>query len=109
MRMGLDAAVYAKASEVPLLEVRLGNISLVGYVREHLLKAGIDLGGPLWFTVKSGSHTGDEISFERVATLQAEIEVMFQLVQDPEVRDFLQLLRRVADAARANETSICFE
>lgn len=104
--MGLDAVVFSKTSGEPVLQLRLGNVAQIDYVRELLLRAGARPDGVLLFSVWSGSHSGDEISFEKIAEMRREIDTL--KVQDPALTAFLDSLRALGDAAQANESPICF-
>jgi hypothetical protein len=105
--MGLDAVVFARTGGGPALELRLGNVAQIAHIRELLLRAGADPNGVLLFCVWSGSHSGDEISFERIADMKREIDTLYK-VREPALRAFLDNLSALADAAQANENPICF-
>ena len=72
--MGLDAAVYADdAQDRQVSSLRIGNSSLVAFLRNEISGLGCDAPVLQEKVLYSGTHAGDELSLTEVESLRREL------------------------------------
>ena len=92
-----------------LVDRRLGNISLVAYVREFLQShSPNDFPLMLERVVYSGSHCGDWIALSDVPQLLAETRRLQGLTSDPLILEFANDVAALAEASLATGNPIVF-
>jgi len=109
-----DAADYGifPASKLEAWHERIGNIALVGFIREEVAKAFGNQESLLSKkVVYSGSHAGDHIPFSQIALLSREIDELEKITsvsQSPELASFIAQMRNLIAAANREGNGIVF-
>jgi len=108
--MGLDAAIYNDdEEEEEIASVCLGNVSMIGYLRDAISVTVPDASVLIHKVLYSGSHGGDSLSREEVRLAKLELEkVATQLPRDVDVQDFISAFGNLMDVALVRNRPITF-
>lgn len=107
--MGLDAAIYNEEEEEEIASVYLGNVSMIGYLRNAISVAVPDASVLIHKVLCSGSHCGDSLSREEVRLAKLELEkVAAQLPKDGDVQDFVSAFGNIIEVALGHDRPITF-
>jgi hypothetical protein len=108
--MGLDAAIYKdEGNEEEIASVRLGNVSMIAYLRGAISHAVPEASVLIHKVLYSGSHCGDSLTREEVRLAKSELEkVASRLPEDSEVQDFVSTFGSIIDIALSRDRPIMF-
>ncbi|MFI4935679.1 MAG: hypothetical protein ACHP7N_13735 [Caulobacterales bacterium] len=111
--MGLDAVVLRPVGDDTavlddvVVDARLGNISMIGHLRERVARLLPPSSLLVEKVLYSGTHCGDALAADLMPRLKLELDILAR-DDDPYVRAFRQHMTMLADAATAQGTAITF-
>ncbi len=108
--MSLHATVYRDdREEEELASARLGNVSMIGYLRDLIREKAPTSTVLLSKVLYSGSHCGDTLTIEEIRQIRAELDyVSEKLSADPGAREFVASFGEVINAALHHARPVTF-